>query len=159
MYILLNMCSLTPSWKSIICVLQAQLWLLMTNPDNPACFASLQLSRFFSSHVLCSESQPHSLSQWNYIKTFPAFFSYKILLIMNETKTLLDTQMHSQIFISPNSFEKKIKNSSRNHCANVVFMWNVESERDIFIVQQMVPRNMSLLQKSILSSSSCFFLW
>ena len=69
------------SWKSIIC---------MTVGSNDKHWQSCMLSilitvpAMFSSHVLCPDCINEN------IQTFAAFFSYKILLIMNGTKSFLD---------------------------------------------------------------------
>ena len=84
------------SWKSIIC---------MTVGSNDKHWQSCMLSilitvpAMFSSHVLCPDCINEN------IQTFAAFFSYKILLIMNGTKSFLDK--YNPKFLNHQFFDKK----------------------------------------------------
>ena len=74
----------------------------------------------FSSHVLCPDCINEN------IQTFAAFFSYKILLIMNGTKSFLDK--YNPKFLNHRFFNKK--NISLLNFDNLLFCFqNTKSER------------------------------
>ena len=105
------------SWKSIIC---------MTVGSNDKHWQSCMLSilitvpAMFSSHVLCPDCINEN------IQTFTAFFSYKILLIMNGTKSFLDK--YNPKFLNHRFFNKK--NISLLNFDNLLFCYqNTKSER------------------------------